>query len=52
MNSENSKASDPHRLRLDLADNINFQRDDRHVALSELIIYCTCMNIKKSYKNN
>ena len=52
MNSENSKTSDPHRLFLNLADKINLTRSDKFVALSNLSIYYTWKNIKKSYKNN
>ena len=52
MNSENSKASDPHRLLLNLSDKINLKRSDKYVALSNLRIYYTWKNIKKSYKNN
>ena len=52
MNSENSKTSDPHRLLLDLWDKINLKRSDKYVALSNLTIYYTWKNIKKSYKNN
>ena len=52
MNSENSKTSDPHRLLLNLTDKINLSRSDKYVALSNLSIYYTWKNIKKSYKNN
>ena len=52
MNSENSKTSDPHRLFLNLTDKINLSRSDKYVALSNLSIYYTWKNIKKSYKNN
>ena len=52
MNSENRKTSDPHRLFLNLADKINLTRSDKYVALSNLSIYYTWKNIKKSYKNN
>ena len=52
MNSENSKTSDPHRLLLNLSDKINLKRSDKYVALSNLSIYYTWKNIKKSYKNN
>ena len=51
MTSENSKASDPHRLLLNLADKINLRRG-KYVALSNLSIYYTWKNTKKSYKNN
>ena len=47
MNSENSKASDPHKLLLDLTDKITLRRSDKYVALSNLSIYCTWKNIKK-----
>ena len=52
MNSGNSKTSDPHRLLLKLLDKINLKRSDKYVALSNLTIYYTWKNIKKSYKNN
>ena len=51
-NSGNSKTSDPHRLLLNLSDKINLKRSDKYVALSNLSIYYTWKNIKKSYKNN
>ena len=51
MNSENSKTSDPHRLLLNLSDKINLKRSDKYVALSNLSIYYTWKNIKRSYKN-
>ena len=50
MNSENSKTSDPHRLFLSLTDKINLTRSDKYVALSNLSIYYTWKNIKKSCK--
>ena len=52
MNSRNSKTSDPHRLLLNLTDKINLRRKDKYIALSNLSIYYTWKNIKKSYKNN
>ena len=52
MNSGNSKTSDPHRLLLNLSDKINLKRSDKYVALSNLSIYYTWKNIKKSYKNS
>ena len=52
MNSENSKTSDPHRLLLNLKDKINLKKNDKYVALSNLSIYYTWKNMKKSYKNN
>ena len=48
INSENSKTSDSHRLLLNLSDKIS----DKYVALSNLSIYYTWKNIKKTCKNN
>ena len=47
MNSEDSKASDPHRLLLNLTNKINLKRSDKYVALSNLSNYYTWENIKK-----
>ena len=52
MNSKNSGTSDPYRLLLSLTDKINLKRSDKYVVLSNLSIYYTWKNIKKSYKNN
>ena len=50
MNSKNSGTSDPYRL--SPTDKINLKRSDKYVVLSNLSIYYTWKNIKKSYKNN
>ena len=39
MNFENSKASDPDRLLLNLTDKIDLRRKDNYVALTNLSIY-------------
>ena len=52
MNPENSKTSDPRRLLHNLIDKINLKRNDKNVALSNLSIYYTWKNIRKSFKNN
>ena len=52
MNPKNNKTSDPHRLLLNLTDKIDLKRKDIYNALSNLSIYDTWKNIKKSYKNN
>ena len=52
MNSENSKTSDPYRLLLNLTEKIDLRRKDQYIALSNLSIYYTWKNIKKSYKKN
>ena len=51
MNSEKSKASDPHILLFNPSDKINLNRSDEYVALSNLSIYYAWKNIKKSHKN-
>ena len=52
MNSKNSKTSDHYRLLLNLICKISLKRKDKYIALSNLSIYYTWKNIKKSYKNN
>ena len=52
MNSENSKTSESHRLLLNLTDKIDLRRKDKYIALSNLSIYYTWKNVKRSYKNN
>ena len=51
-NSKNSRISDPHRLLLSITDKIDLKRKYKYIALSNLSIYYTWKNIKKSYKNN
>ena len=52
MNSENSNTSGPHRLSLNLTDKIDQRRKGKYVALSNLRIYYTWKNLKRSYRNN
>ena len=52
INSKNSKTSDPNRLFLNVLEKLNLRRSDNYVALSNLRIYYTWKNVKKSYKNN
>ena len=52
INSKNSKTPAPHRLLLNLTDKIDLRRKDKCIALSNLSIYYTWKNIKKSYKSN
>ena len=51
-NSKNSKTSKPYILLLNLTDKLVLKRSDKYVALSNLSIYYTWKNIKKSYNNN
>ena len=52
MNSENSKTSEPHILKLKLTDKLHLRLDKKVIALSNLSIYYTWNNIKSSYNNN
>ena len=50
MNSRNSETFDPHRLLVNLTDQINLKRSDKYVALSNLSIYYKWKNsCKKSH---
>ena len=51
-NSRNSKTSVLHRLLLNLTGKTDLRRKDKYIALSNLSVYYTWKNIKKSYKNN
>ena len=48
MNSENCRTQDPHRLLLNLTDKTDLSRKDKYIALSNLSIYYTWKNVKKS----
>ena len=52
MNTEISKASEPHRDKLDLTDKLNLKNPNKDMALANLCIYYTWKNIKSEYKNN
>ena len=52
MNSGNRKTSDPRRLLLNFSNKINLWRSDKYVVLSNLSIYYTWKNIKKSHTKN
>ena len=52
MNSENSKTSEPHILKLKLTDKLDLRLDKKVIVLSNFIIYYTWNNIKSSYNNN
>ena len=52
MNPGKSKTSNPHGILLSLSHKTNLRRSDDYIALSNLSIYYTWKNIKKSYKNN
>ena len=48
LNSENSKTSKPHILKLKLRDKLVLQIGEKVIALSNLSIYYTWKNIKSS----
>ena len=52
MNSENSKTSEPHILKLKLTDKLDLRIGEKVIALSNFSIYYTWKNIKSSYNNN
>ena len=52
MNTENSKTSEPHRFKLDLADKLNLKNPNKIMALTNLNIYYTWKNIRSEYSNN
>ena len=52
MNSENSKTSKPHILKLRLTDKLDLRLDKKVIALSNVSMYYTWNNIKSSYNNN
>ena len=51
MNSKNSKTTNSHRLLFNLSIKIDLKRSGKFVPLSNLSIYYTWKNMKKSYKN-
>ena len=52
MNSDNSKTSKPHILKLKLTSKLDLRLGKKVIVLSNLSIYYTWKNIKSSYNNN
>ena len=52
LNSENSKTPKPHVLILKLTNKLDLRIGEKVIALSNLSIYYTWKNIKRSYNNN
>ena len=52
MNSENSKTSNPHVLKLEFTCKLDLRLGEKIIALSNLSIYYTWKNIKSSCSNN
>ena len=51
INSENSRTSEPHILKLELTDKLDLRLDKEVIALSNVSIYYTWNNIKSLYNN-
>ena len=52
MNSENSKTSEPHILKLTLTDKLDLRLGKKVIALSNISMHYTWNNIKSSYNNS
>ena len=52
MNSENSKTSNPHALKLEFTSKLDLRLGEKIIALSNLSIYYTWKNKRSSYNNN
>ena len=52
IDTENSKASEPYKFKLDLTDKINLKNPSKNMALANLSIYYTWKNIKSECNNN
>ena len=52
MNTENSKTSEPHKVKLDLTDKLNLKNPGKNKALANLSIFYTWKNIKSEYNKN
>ena len=51
MNSKNSKTSNPHRFKLDLADKLNLKYPKKNITLANLSVYYMWKNIKSEHNN-
>ena len=52
MNTENIKANESQRFKIDLADKLNLKNPKKNIALVNLSICYTLKNIKSEYNNN
>ena len=51
INTENSKANEPEKFKLTLADKLSLKDSNKNMALANLSIYYTWKNIKSAYNN-
>ena len=52
MNAKNSKTNEPHRLKYNLIDKLDFKNSNKNMALASLSIYYNWKNVKSIYNNN
>ena len=52
MNTKNSKTNEPHRLKYNLIDKLDFKNPNKNMALARLSIYYTWKYVKSIYNNN
>ena len=52
MNTKTSKTNEPHRLKYNLIDKLDFKNPNKNMALASLSIYYTWKNVKSIYNNN
>ena len=52
MNTENSKANEPHKFVLNFLQTLDLRGSNQYVALQKLFIYYMWNYIRKQYKNN
>ena len=52
INSGNNKTSEPNVLTLNVTDKLDLRRGKKSISLSNVSIYYTWKNIKRSYNNN
>ena len=51
MNTKNSKTSEPHKLRYNLIDKLDFKNSNKNMALANLSNYYTWKNVKSIYQH-
>ena len=52
MNTKNSKTREPHRLKYNLIDKLDFKNPNKNMPLTSLSIYYTWKNVKSTYNIN
>ena len=52
INSKNSKTNEPYKFKYDLIDKLDLRNQNKNMALANLSIYYTWINVKSPYNNN